>query len=673
MKVFKKVFSGFLFLAIVLSMGAAAPNRVLALGNSNAHFIVSSASGTYGGTITITAGMYNNFSNTPVPAGKSVTFTLAGKYVGATTTNSSGMAILHNADLSGIDASSTYSTGVVVSHPDGQTYNLCSGTGVLTINQQPLTVSGVTASSKIYNGYTTTTINAKGAAPVGVVGGENITIATSSATGTFADKNVGIGKTVTIAGLALAGTATTSNYSLTQPTATADITAKDLAGSITASNKVYDGTTTATIASCSLSGIIGSEDVGCAGGTATFNNGNVGDGKTVTATGLSLTGADAGNYTVNSTATTTADITVKDLVASVTVGNKNYDNTTAATITGCSLSGVVGLEDVSCAGGTATFNDSNVGNGKTVTATGLSLTGADAGNYTVNSTAATTANITSSGGGILSASYCTGVVYGDWKACASGWQYRDILSQSPANCVLTSSQQTERSLACGTAPTTLIIPTTPIAPITPIVPITPITPIVSLENIANEAEIVSSNNIGSLLSPVNATANSVSEAASLTKYETVLNQDNKISAAEKTTINDYIVYGTPTSLRLGSGERAGVVNSFYQAYGKLPNSEAEWSDVIKVANGRWPSERSLSAENQAKLEFERVYGRNPALTDSYDQNAVMVIAYGLIPSQRNLAGEIIATKTFSYYYNHTPVSALAWNIVRAIAYSGAKR
>jgi hypothetical protein len=38
-----------------------------------------------------------------------------------------------------------------------------------------------------------------------------------------------------------------------------------------------------------------------------------------------------------------------------------------------------------------------------------------------------------------------------------------------------------------------------------------------------------------------------------------------------------------------------------------------------------------------------------------------------------LASEVIATKTFRYYYDHTPVSALAWNIVRAIAYSGAKR
>jgi hypothetical protein len=51
----------------------------------------------------------------------------------------------------------------------------------------------------------------------------------------------------------------------------------------------------------------------------------------------------------------------------------------------------------------------------------------------------------------------------------------------------------------------------------------------------------------------------------------------------------------------------------------------------------------------------------------------MIIAYGLIPSQRNLASEIIAIQTFRYYYGHAPVNALAWNIVRAIAYSGATR
>ena len=52
---------------------------------------------------------------------------------------------------------------------------------------------------------------------------------------------------MTVAGLTIGG-ADAGNYTLTQPTTTANITAKALTVSgVTASNKVYDGTTTATL------------------------------------------------------------------------------------------------------------------------------------------------------------------------------------------------------------------------------------------------------------------------------------------------------------------------------------------------------------------------------------------------------------------------------------------
>src|SRR5262249_39551284 len=116
--------------------------------------------------------------------------------------------------------------------------------------------------------------------------------------------------------------------------------------------------------------------------------------KTVTATGLGLSGADAGNYCVNTTATATADITKLDITGSITVASKTYDGTTTATISSRTLSGAISGDDVSYVGGTATFADANAGTGKPVTATGLSLSGGAAGNYSVNSTASTTADIT---------------------------------------------------------------------------------------------------------------------------------------------------------------------------------------------------------------------------------------------------------------------------------------
>ena len=117
------------------------------------------------------------------------------------------------------------------------------------------------------------------------------------------------------------------------------------------------------------------------------------NGKTVTATGLILSGADAGNYTVNSEATATANITPLGITGGITASSRVYDADVDAAITGRTLTGVLGTDSVSYSGGTATFSDKDVANGKTVTATGLILSGADAGNYSVNTTATTTADI----------------------------------------------------------------------------------------------------------------------------------------------------------------------------------------------------------------------------------------------------------------------------------------
>ena len=94
--------------------------------------------------------------------------------------------------------------------------------------------------------------------------------------------------------------------------------------------------------------MIPGDTVSYSGGTATFSDKNVANGKTVTATGLALSGAAAGNYTVNSTALTLADITVATLTATgFTAQNKVYDATTAATVSGGILGGVLGTDSVS--------------------------------------------------------------------------------------------------------------------------------------------------------------------------------------------------------------------------------------------------------------------------------------------------------------------------------------
>jgi hypothetical protein len=88
----------------------------------------------------------------------------------------------------------------------------------------------------------------------------------------------------------------------------------------------------------------------------------------------------------------------KQVTAQVTVPGKAYDGTTAATVTGGTLTGVQGSDDVSLnvGGAAATFDTATPGTGKTVTVSGLTLNGADADKYMLTSnTVTTTADISS--------------------------------------------------------------------------------------------------------------------------------------------------------------------------------------------------------------------------------------------------------------------------------------
>ena len=173
------------------------------------------------------------------------------------------------------------------------------------------------------------------------------------------------------------------------------VTYKPLTATVTAANKTYDGTTTATITACNLTGVGTGDTVTCTATNANFANADIGDGKTVTATGITLAGASAAKYSLgNTTATTVANITAKPLITAITAANKTYDGATSAVITACTLTGVVSGDTVTCSASSANFSDANAGANKTVTATGITLTGADAGKYTLtNTTATTTADI----------------------------------------------------------------------------------------------------------------------------------------------------------------------------------------------------------------------------------------------------------------------------------------
>ncbi len=291
-------------------------------------------------------------------------------------------------------------TGLTAGGTDGGNYILAStASSAASITPKTVTVSGLTASNKVYDGTTAATVTSSGVTFGGLIGGDNLSL--SSVGGTFAMKHVGTNKTVSLS--STYGGMDLGNYTITdQASTTATITPKAVTVSgLTAANKVYDGTTAATVnlAGAVFTGQIGGDVLTAAGSTGTFGSKNVGTGKTVTLSGTTYGGADAGNYTFTDQAATTANITPKSLTLDLQgEGSKVYDGTTSITLTGITptVSGVVSGDTVTAATGSVTgFADKQAGTNKAVLFSGFGISGADAANYLlVSGSAPSTATIT---------------------------------------------------------------------------------------------------------------------------------------------------------------------------------------------------------------------------------------------------------------------------------------
>jgi sugar lactone lactonase YvrE len=132
-------------------------------------------------------------------------------------------------------AAGTYT--VTASFAGSADYLSTSGQTTFTINRATLTVSGVTASNKTYDGTTAATLNTHSAALVGVAAGDAVTLVAGAVTGAFAAKDPGA-YTVQVSGYSLSG-AQASNYVLAQVTASASITAKALTISAANASKTF--------------------------------------------------------------------------------------------------------------------------------------------------------------------------------------------------------------------------------------------------------------------------------------------------------------------------------------------------------------------------------------------------------------------------------------------------
>jgi len=308
-----------------------------------------------------------------VATGDSVTLTQAGTF--ASKNVGTGIAVTATDTLGGAGAGN-----YTLTEPTGLTAN---------ITPAPLTVVGETAANKVYDGTTVAAL--MGGTLVGAVAGDGSAL-TLTDSGMFATKNAGTGVAVTVTDT-LGGTGA-GNYTIVEPTITANIS--PLAVTVTgeaAANKVYDATTTATLSGGALNGVLaGDASTVTLVQSGSFATKNVGTGIAVTATDT-LSGANAGNYTVTEPTGLAANITPASVtVAGETAANKVYDGTVTATLSGGTLVGAAAGDAVTL-GQSGNFTSKNVGTGIAVTATD-SLSGASAGNYLLTEPTGLAANIT---------------------------------------------------------------------------------------------------------------------------------------------------------------------------------------------------------------------------------------------------------------------------------------
>lgn len=179
-------------------------------------------------------------------------------------------------------------------------------------------------------------------------------------------------------------------------TITPTIGEKELTATISGTtSKTYDGNTTATGLSIALADVVSGDTVS-ATATITYDNANVGDNKTITASGITLTGTDANNYKLASnTATTTGSITKATIGGTLNItGTATYGQTLTASYTPTNSEAVSyqwkrGGSDISGAtGNTYTLGTDDVGQTITVT-----VTPTDTTNYTGSVTSSATATV----------------------------------------------------------------------------------------------------------------------------------------------------------------------------------------------------------------------------------------------------------------------------------------
>ena len=293
-------------------------------------------------------------------------------------------------------------------HAYSEQYDIIGGAYTVKPKELTLNFTNGTRFDKTYDGgrdtATRTLTKGRHYGLTGFVGSDGSDVELAGAvTGEYADKNAGKDKEVTFQNLALTGTGA-KNYTIKKARGVGTITPKqltlDLVGS-TRFNKTYDGNANVTQTltkgtNYTLTGFVTGEGTGIelASSTGTYTDKNAAADKAVTFGGLTLTGAGAGNYTLDKTALTGIGTIARRALTlgAVAAQTKTYDGNTLADTSKfrAALNNVVAGEEnsVKATATGAAYNSKNVAAASTIDYTGVALSGAEAGNYSLAATTA---------------------------------------------------------------------------------------------------------------------------------------------------------------------------------------------------------------------------------------------------------------------------------------------
>jgi mucin-19 len=358
-----------------------------------------------------------------------ISYTLSGLIGGQTITGLSSVSVKSSSISSN---GSNFVTGIVISggtalatnYAFAPSYSASAGItqNIATLvnqNQRILTVTGTVAATKVYDA--TTQITVSGGTLVGVTGSDNVTLISSA---TLLNANVSSAAAVAL-NYSLGGTHA-ANYLLVQPTGITTIVTPAPIGIVLAGE--YTGTTTIVPSSYTVTGLLGGQTITSIS-SAVVNSANVSSNGSNFVTSIVSGGGTAllSNYQITPTYNASAGNTINTAIITpkaLTVGgvsvaaNKVYDGSVAASISGGTLVGVIGSDNVTL-NQSGTFAQATKADAIAVTATNT-LGGTAATNYSLVQPTGITANITAKELTVSGAAVANKVYNGTNSATVSG-------------------------------------------------------------------------------------------------------------------------------------------------------------------------------------------------------------------------------------------------------------